>query len=175
MPERKYVQYWPILVYGMMLPLNTDAIITIGAIFFRIPKEVMWPVVPPLATAELCYSFWFWGWWVLPQVGQLEKIREARKQLKKRGLLDRWVLDGLLSVYYDVVSPENGTRRRIKRWGSVAIWLAGLNPFPWLPTRGACGIVLGALRLKSGFWHLLAANLIHVIGMIYVWDWLLGR
>lgn len=172
--ERKYLKYWPLLVYGIIVPLNTDAIIPLG-LLLKLSRETLLLIVPPLASLELCYGFWFWGWWIVPRIAHLEKVREARRQLQQEGLLDRWVIDRVLRVYRRTIDPQNGTRRRIKRWGIAAVWVAGLNPIPALPTRGPCGVVLGAMRLKSGFYHLLVADVIHAIGMIYGWSWLLGR
>ncbi len=172
--ERGYLWYWPLLVYGIIAPLNTDAIIPLG-LLFKVPRETLLLTVPLLASLELCYGFWFWGWWIIPQVPHLEKVREARKQLQREGLLDRWVIDGVLKVYRRTINPQNSTRRRIQKWGVRAAWVMGLNPIPWLPTRGPCGAALGTLRLKTGLYHLLVANAIHAVGMIYGWNWLLGR
>ena len=172
--ERGYLRYWPLLVYGIIAPLNTDAIIPLG-LLFKVPRETLLLTVPLLASLELCYGFWFWGWWIIPQVPRLEKVREARRELQQEGLLDWWVIDRVLRVYHRVIDPHNGTRRRIKRWGIVAVWVAGINPISLIPTRSPCGAVLGTLRLKNGLYHLLAANAIHAVGMIYGWNWLLGR
>ena len=166
-------RFWPVFVYAIVVWANTDVIVAM-ALLFKVPSDMMLFVIPPLATLELCYSFWFWGW-LVQWAGELEKIREARRQLQKEGLLDRWVIDGILRVYRKVIHPENGTRRRIEKYGVLAVWAAGLNPVPGLPTRGPCGAFLGVFRSRRLFRHLLVANLIHVVYVICGVSWLLGR
>ncbi len=166
-------RFWPVVVYGIVVFCNTDAIIALS-LLLRIPSDLMLFVIPPAATLELCYSFWFWGW-LVQRAGDLEKVREARRQLKKEGLLDRWVIDGVLRVYRSVVHPENGTRRRIVKYGVWAVWAAGLNPIPGFPTRGPCGAFLGVFQSRRHFYHLLVANLVHVLYVICGVSWVLGR
>src|SRR3989344_3563569 len=151
-------RFWPVVVYGIVVWANTDVIIPFMLLMGAGPKTLLL-TVPFLATLELCYSFWFWGW-LVQRAGELEQVREARRQLKKEGLLDRWVIDSVLRVYRKVVHPENGTRRRIQKYGLWAVWAAGLNPIPGLPTRGPCGAFLGVFRSRRQFYHLLVANLI---------------
>ncbi|MEK7138270.1 MAG: hypothetical protein AAB787_02050 [Patescibacteria group bacterium] len=130
--------------------------------------------VPILATLEIYYSFWFWGW-LVDCAGDLRKIQETRRELGREGLLDRWVVDSILSVYHNVIDPQNTTRRRIHKYGIWAVWIAGLNPIPGLPTRGPCAAFLGVFRSKHKFNHLVLANLIHTIFIVWGWSHFLER
>jgi len=166
-------RFWPIIFYCIVLWCNTDIIIP-TFLLMGISKKIMLFTIPLLATIELWYQFFFWGW-LVSMIGELESFRKARKELKKEGFLDRWVLDGIIRVYGNVINPENCTRRRIKKYGILAVWTAGLNPIPGLPTRGPCAAFLGVFKSKKEFIHLVFANLIHVMYMIYALNWILDR
>ncbi|MEK9157809.1 MAG: hypothetical protein AAB638_01335 [Patescibacteria group bacterium] len=163
---------WPLVVYSIMIPLNTDVIIPAGIISGR-SQIFLWLYIPILATVEICYSFWFWGW-VVRWIVELKKIQETRRELNKAGLLDKWVIDSVVNVYHAVMHPENGARKNINRYGVIAVWALGINPILGIPTRTPCAAFLGIFNRKREFYHLVLANLVHVFLVLGVWDYLFG-
>lgn len=173
-------KFWPVVVYAFVIWLNTDFLIPVGLSLMG-PSFLLTIFVLILASGELCYSFWFWRW-IVRRGPEIHDLRERRRQKVRKGLfkgafhgLVDWVLDSILRGYRKVTNPENGTRRHIERWGVLAVWAAGLNPVPGLPTRGPCSIFLGFYGFRKEFVHLLVANSIHVTFVIWGWKQLLGH
>lgn len=173
-------KFWPVAVYAIVVWANTDLITPVA---FAMLGSSLWTVsaVAIVATIELVYGFWFWGW-VVKQGPAIEALRERRRNAHHRGFsrlvlngITDWVLEGVLKAYRKVKSPENGIRRHINRWGIIAVWLLGVNPVPGVPTRGPCCAFLGFYGFRKEFYHLMAANLLHVIIVMWGWGWLLGR
>lgn len=165
--------FWPVAVYICMVPLNTDAIIPLGLVL-GFSQDILLKLVPLLATIELCYCYWFWGW-LIQRAGVLEEIRERRRRHQQDGILDRWFIDGILEMRRKALDPHNGTQKSINKYGVLAVWVFGLNPVPWLPTRAPTAAFLGATRRHREFYHLVVANFIHAASVIWAWGEILGR
>jgi len=168
---------WPIILYISMIWLNTDFFIPVLRLLVipHASQLTISLIVLPIAVLELCYGYWFWGYWVRPRVGELEKIRKARKQLHQEGLLDRWIIDGILKVYHQTLDPENRIRGFINKWGIWFIWLIAVFCPPGIAARSSCAVILGLFRQKKNFIHLLLASAAHTLLVLQIWELILKR
>jgi len=155
---------WPIYLYASMVWLNTDFLIPI--------LKVLWPgtgplilalIVMPMATLELCYGYWFWAYWIRRSVGDLQRFRQLRRTLHQDGLLDKWIIDRVLSVYRQTIDPGNKIHQRINRWGAWFIWIVAVLTPPGVGARSGCAAFCGLFRQNKNFIHLIVANLVHAL------------
>lgn len=156
--------------------LNTDLSIPVLRFFFPTGSAIIISaVVLPIATLELCYGYWFWGYWIKRRISELEKIREVRKRLCQEGILDRWVLDRILRIYHQTLNPKNKVHHFINRWGISFVWFVAVFLPPGTAARSGCAAVSGLFRQKKNFLHLLFANAVHVLLVVQIWEKILVR
>ena len=158
-------KFWPVVVWALALLLNTDLLIPIlvGA---GLSMSVIVLTVSTVANIEITYSYWFWGW-VVRETGELEKVQQVRRELRRNGVWD-WLLAYCLNLYRKVINPDNRLVQKINKWGLAVIIIASLLPVSGLRT--TCTVFCGIFRWKRGLIALLLFNTVHVLSMVWGWE-----
>jgi len=170
-----FFRFWPLLLYFSMIWLNTDFLIPVVKVSFSPGPIILALIIIPLASVELCYGYWMWGYWIRQRMGELEKFREIRRKLHQEGLLDRWIIDGILKTYRQTIDPNNKIKQKINRWGSGFIWVVAVFTPPGFGARSGSAAFCGVFREFKLFIHLVLANVAHALLSMGVWGWILDK
>jgi len=170
-----FLKFWPLLLYFGMIWLNTDFLIPIVKVSVSLGPIALALIIIPLATVELCYGYWLWGYWLRKRIGELEKFREIRRKLHQEGLWDRWIIDGILNTYRQTIDPNNKINQRISRWGPGFIWVVAVFTPPGFAARSGCAAFCGVFRKSRLLVHLALANVVHALLSMEIWSWILDK
>lgn len=168
------MRYWPVLISLTISFFNVDFVVIPFLRAHGINGATLILIAIPLATAELSYLYWFWGW-LGRLLGSLQTIREdvqfskeaVSADLAKNGFWKK-AINYFAKKYKWVMNNDHRIIKWVKRGGHFSLILVGLNPEPASRLIGV--IFCRSLNWKKGFYSLAIGNVLHVLYVVGGWD-----
>ena len=161
-------KFWPLAIWPIvLLLLNPDLWIIPTLRAAGVPFQRVLVVALIAALLDLFYTYWCWHrtW---PELVEVSKVREVRRELKKDGWFDQGFVDYVLGFYWDVIDPESKFSRKMRNWGFPLLLVGCASPLPGPRTLTA--IFCAIKGHHKCIILLVACDLLHVAGAAYLWE-----